>query len=342
MLYFKKGKFTLSKRRFYKKNRQKQKNKKRLLITALLLGLAIAVYSGYVFYEAYQAASKTYDDLDRDKSELREEQVEIKDEPVSILIMGVETYGSGGNNGRADALMLATFNPNDKTAKLVSIPRDTRVQIPGRTYPEKINHAYAYGEEILMIETVEDFLNVPVDYYVTVNFDGFKNIIDTVDGVTVDVPFDFKEKSDDPDEEWLYFEEGPMHLDGRYALAYVRMRYEDPLGDIGRTDRQKQLITSLVDRVISPSTLLKVNEIAENIASNVQTNVKISDGISFLRNYSDFGSGNIESLSFEYTTDYIDNISYVIIEESDAEKVADVLRKHLEIDDMESEKVTQP
>lgn len=322
----------MSDRRSVKKKRKKQRIKKRILVTALVLGLAIAVYSGYVFYEAYQAATKTYDDLDREKSDLREKQVEIKDEPFSVLLMGVETYSSGGYQGRADTLILATFNPNDKTAKLVSIPRDTRAEIPGRPNLEKINHAYAYGQEKLMIETVENFLNVPVDYYVTVNFEGFKNIVDIVGGITVEVPFDFKQNSDDRVAEKLQFYKGEMHLDGRYALAYARMRLEDPRGDIGRNERQRQVISALVDKIISPSTLLKVDKIADSIAENVQTNVKMSQGIDFIRKYSDFGSKNMESLTFEYRPEYIDGISYVIIEKDAVEKVASELRQHLEIE----------
>lgn len=322
----------MSKRRVYKKERNKKKNKKRIIITTLVLGFAIALYSGYVFFEAYQAASKTYDDLDREKSDLREEKVEIKDEPFSVLLMGIEDYQSGGAQGRADTLILATFNPDTKTAKLVSIPRDTRVEIPGRPTPEKINHAYFYGEEKLTIETVENFLNVPVDHYATVNFEGFKNIVDIVGGITVNVPFDFQQNSDDRVAEKLQFYEGEMQLDGRYALAYARMRLEDPRGDIGRNERQREVIGALVDKIVSPATLLKVSDIADNIAANVQTDVKMSNGISFLMNYSDFRSSNIENITFEHSFANIDGLDYVIIEDEAVEEVSRELRVHLELE----------
>lgn len=123
--------------------------------------------------------------------------------------------------------MVATFNPSDQTMKLLSIPRDTRVKIGDLGYKDKINHSYSEGGKELTIETVEGFLDIPIDYFVTVNFDGFISIVDLLGGVTVDVPFDFN----DINAKWerFYFTEGEMELDGEEALVYARMRKKDPV-----------------------------------------------------------------------------------------------------------------
>src|SRR5690606_29541403 len=113
---------------------------------------------------------------------------------------------------------------------------------------------HVYGGKRMTIETVEQFLDIPIDYYATVNFEAFKNIVDVLGGITVDVPFDFQQNSDDRVAEKLQFYEGEMELDGRYALAYARMRMEDPRGDIGRNERQQQVIEAIIDKALSPAT----------------------------------------------------------------------------------------
>jgi anionic cell wall polymer biosynthesis LytR-Cps2A-Psr (LCP) family protein len=105
------------------KKKKKRPILRRLLFLALVLLLGMGVYAGYVFYQTLQAANESYDDLGREKSKLRDYAVSISNDPVSILLLGVENYSSGGKGGRSDTLMVATFNPEDKTMKLLSIPR---------------------------------------------------------------------------------------------------------------------------------------------------------------------------------------------------------------------------
>ena len=137
-----------------------------------------------------------YSGFTREKSDLRTEDVEITKEPFTLLIMGIEDYATDGQNGRTDSLMFATVNPKTQKISLMSIPRDSRVPIVGKNKEDKINAAHAYGGEEMAIKTVEGFLKVPVDHYLKIDFQGFKGIVDAVGGVTVDVPFDFWERSD--------------------------------------------------------------------------------------------------------------------------------------------------
>ncbi|MCV9884743.1 LCP family protein [Metabacillus halosaccharovorans] len=301
---------------------------RRLLFFTLLLLIGIGSYVGYVFYQTLEAANNSYDDLGREKSKLRESAVNISNDPVSILLLGVEDYSSGGAGGRSDTLMLATLNPKEKTMKLISIPRDTKVEIPGEG-EDKINHSYSKGGKELTIETVEDFLDIPIDYYATVNFNAFKDIINEVDGVVVDVPFDFWEKSEKGVK--IYFEEGRMNLNGVEALAYARMRKRDPRGDFGRNERQQQIITALVDKVMSPNNVFKIDDIAKHVGNNVETNMAIMDALGLQQKYSNFNSDNIDRLTIEGTDEYESSIYYFIPDEDSIDEIKKELKTHLEI-----------
>jgi LCP family protein required for cell wall assembly len=279
------------------------------------------------------AANDTYDNLDRDKSDLREEKVTIKDNPVSILLMGVEDYSTEGQTyGRVDTLLVATFNPSTKDAYLLSIPRDTYVNIPGREKKDKINHSHAFGGKELTIKTVENYLDIPIDYYAMVNFDSFKEVVDTLGGITVDVPFDFKQNSDDPKAEKLEFYEGEMTLDGRYALAYARMRLEDPRGDIGRNERQREVIQAILDELTSFSTLGKIGSLAKDVSENVETNISINEGLSFIANYKDFNNKKLKQLTLDGESETIDSISYYIPSDDAYTDVVKKLQEHLELE----------
>jgi polyisoprenyl-teichoic acid--peptidoglycan teichoic acid transferase len=314
------------------RRRKKRKRRiRRFLLLILLLLVFVLGVGGYMVFQTFQAASDSYDDLGRDKSDLRDEAVSISDDPVSVLLMGVEDYATSGDNGRTDTLMVATFSPNDEKLKLLSIPRDTMVDIVGHGTRDKITHAHAFGGKEMTIDTVENFLDVPIDYYATVNFDAFKNVVDILGGISVDVPFDFEQNSDDKVAEKLQFYEGEMELDGRYALAYARMRKADPQGDIGRNERQQEVIKAIIKKAVSIGTITKVDDLAKEIGNNVETNMKVSEGLAFYKNYSDFSVNKIDKIKLETYEERINGISYQIADQQSLEEVRRELKDHLEI-----------
>lgn len=319
-------------RRRMRKIKTKKRRIKKLSLLILFLIFSFIGYGGYLAYQTLQAASDSYDDLDREKSDLRDEVVSISDDPVSILIMGVEDYQSDYDRGRTDTLMVATFNPDDKKLQLLSIPRDTLVEIVDKGKEDKINHAYAFGGKEMTINTVENFLEIPIDYYATVNFEAFKNVVDILGGITVEVPFDFKQNSDDRVAEKLEFYEGEMELDGRYALAYARMRMSDPRGDIGRNERQQQVIKAIIQKALSVSTITKVDDLINEVGQNVETNMKISEGLAFVKKYSDFNVDYIEQLKLETYPENINGIHYQIADHNSLEEVKYKLKTHLEME----------
>ncbi|MGG3467865.1 LCP family protein [Neobacillus pocheonensis] len=316
-----------------RQKRAKKGRKKAFLLFFLIIFLAGAGYAGYVAYHAYKAVDKSYVKIKgrEDKSEKREAPVYVSSDPFSVLLLGIENYADKGARGRSDTIMVATFNPKSQTMKLLSIPRDSLVSIPGRTRKNKINAAYSFGGKELAIKTVEQFLDIPIDYYVTVNFNGFKNIVDEVGGVTVDVPFDF----DDINQKWerFYFHKGKQKLNGEEALVYARMRMKDPRGDFGRNDRQRQIVAALVEKLSSPKTLLKIDKISDVIGDNIETNMTVSEALAFRKKYSAFDSSRIEQLQIKGYDDTIRGTYYFRPDEVKLEEIKASLKHHLDITD---------
>ncbi len=326
-----------SSERVTRETRTRRKGKKRksglrkLFWFFTFLFVVVLAYGGYIFYEAYVASQSSYRSLERgEKSHLRESTVTIADDPVSILILGIEDYATGGENGRTDTLILVTLNPHSKSMKMLSIPRDTRVEIADKGTIDKINHAHAFGGTDMAIHTVEQFLDVPIDYFITMNFEGFKDIVDEVGGVTVDVPFDFSEKTTKKGEK-AYFKQGPMHLTGEEALAYARMRKKDPRGDFGRNDRQKQVLKATIDQAVAMSTLFKVDNIANHIGKNVQTNLKPLEIVALQKKYRNIDTSLIDNLTLEGTDHYENKVYYFIPNEASVDSVKIRLKVHLDI-----------
>lgn len=315
----------------YLQQQRKKKKRRRRIAFFLLLLLLVAGGIGYYAYNSYSSLSQVYSGFKRDKSKLRTEEVEMTKKPFSVLIMGIENYATGGQGGRTDSLIFATVNPKTKQVSMMSIPRDSRVTIAGRDKKDKINAAHAYGGEKMTIETVENFLNVPVDHYVKIDFNGFKQIVDAVGGVTVDVPFDFKERSDENWYKEIKFKKGSQHLNGEEALAYVRMRKEDPMGDFGRAQRQRQVLAAVISKLNSPSSVLKINDIAKVVGKYVKTDIPVSDGLALYKEFSGFDTSAIQTIALEGQDERIGGIYYFAPSEESVKKAHDTLMQNLEL-----------
>ncbi|XQY91530.1 LCP family protein [Metabacillus sp. HB246100] len=320
------------KRKEMKRVKKKKKTViKRLLLLFLLLFLCITGYASYLAFKTIEAADESFSELDRGaKSKLREIEVSAGKDPISLLLMGIEDYSSGGQNGRTDSLIVATLNPDIGTMKMLSIPRDTLVYIEEEQKEDKINHAYVFGGKDSTIDAVESLLEIPIDYYAEVNFNGFKEIIDEIGGVKVEVPFDFWEKSD-VDNSKIYFSEGEMTLGGEEALAYARMRKQDPMGDFGRNERQQQIITASIDQLMKPNSLLKLDDITDLIAKNVQTNMRLSEALGIQQKYNSFNSSKIEKLKLEGEDSYFSGVYYFVPLDDKLDEIQEQLKVHLGI-----------
>lgn len=320
----------------YRRRRRLKKPIRRALKTLFLLGViglvSAVAYGGYLAYTIKTAADDSYNSLDREKSELRKEKVEAGKDPISFLLIGVEDYQ--GDTGRSDVMLVVTINPETDEMTMVSIPRDTRAYIPAIEEQDKITHSYAFGNkgerEKAVIESVEGLLDIPIDYYVSTNFDGFVNVVDELGGVNVDVPFDFTETN--MEGESLAFKEGSMSLDGNEALAYVRMRKQDPRGDLGRNQRQQQVLSSLMENATSIKSVSKVDNVITRLGDSVKTNVTMSEMLEFKDLYENLKKKNFETLQIEGEDTYINNVYYFSAHDESIDEISQRLKEVLELD----------
>ncbi|SFJ46099.1 transcriptional attenuator, LytR family [Halobacillus dabanensis] len=322
--------------------RRRKKKKKLRLIAALLFLLTLIIGGG--FYYVSQVYTAAFEDLNRgDKSNLREEAVDAQSDPISILLMGVEDYSTDGSAGRADTQIVLTLNPDTHKMTMTSVPRDTRVDIPaskvGRNYAgsHKINAAYSlgevsgYGAEKLTVETVEELLDIPIDKYATVNFEGFIEIVDVLGGITIDVKEGFWERSSVDYYKQIEFEEGPMHMSGEEALAFVRMRKREVAVTYTRDERQRQFIKASIDEALSAGTLFKIGELSDVVGENVSTNLNPREMLGLQKAFSSQES-NTETIEIEgENTRLNDGLYYFLPDEESLKEVQIDLRNALEL-----------
>ena len=158
--------------------------------------------------------------------------------------------GTGSTGGqRTDTIMLLYIPPGGEPA-LISVPRDSFVKIPGHG-SNKINSAFSFGGPKLLVETLEQDTGLRIDAYLEIGFGGFVNVIDAVGGIEMCLPKAIKDKNSHLD-----LPKGCQELDGTNALGYVRMRYADPRGDLGRVERQRQMVAAVAKKGLSPATFL--------------------------------------------------------------------------------------
>jgi LCP family protein required for cell wall assembly len=291
-------------------------------ILAILFTVTVTSAGGYAFY-LYQSVKDATGDMYEavEPSDLREEAVSIANgDPVSILIMGVDE--SGSDRGRTDSLVVLTVNPKTDSALMFNIPRDTRTEIVGRGVEDKINHAYAFGGVEMTMNTVEKFLNIPIDYYVRVDMEGFVQIIDTLDGVEVNNAFAFEYDGE-------RFEEGPILLDGESALKYARMRYDDPRGDLGRNDRQRQVLKAVMEKSASPAILTKLHGILAHLGDSVKTNLQFDEIKTMAQDYRSAAS-RVETIEVKGTDAKMNGIYYFIVDPKERKRVSERMSQVLE------------
>ncbi len=287
------------------------------LVGLLLLGVAISFY-----IDISSTLKNMHQPIDRESSEKRDDEVNFRQkDPFSVLVLGVDERE--GDKGRSDTMIIMTVNPSLNSTKMVSIPRDTYTEIIGHGTKDKLNHAYAFGGIEMALSTVENLFDMPIDYVVEVNMEGFQKVVDAVGGVTVQNNLAFTQ--DD-----FNFPKGKITLTGEEALSYIRMRKEDPEGDWGRQNRQRQVIQGVLNEGKSITTLLNYREIFDAIGKNIKTNMSFDEMIDIQKNYRN-AADTIEQLRFENGTGkrMEDNIWYYMMDEEELDEIGGLLKQHL-------------
>ncbi|WP_458354826.1 polyisoprenyl-teichoic acid--peptidoglycan teichoic acid transferase TagU [Peribacillus frigoritolerans] len=305
---------------------EKKKKKKRTWLKVVGIIVLLFILAGGAFaYSVWNSLTKTVDTMhtpiDRTTDKRTKDLALSDQEPFSMLMLGVDERD--GDKGRSDTMIVLTVNPQKKSVKMLSIPRDTRTEIVGHGTQDKINHAFAFGGAKMSMDTVENFLDIPIDYYMKINMEGFKDIVDAVGGVTVQNDLDFTSDG-------IHFAKGTHNLNGKEALAYSRMRHDDPSGDFGRQSRQRAIIEAVIKEGASLSSLTKFDEVFDALGNNIQTNLTFDDMMDIQKNYRD-ASKSITQSSITGNGTKIDGIYYYIVSDEEKEKVQSELKEQLSI-----------
>lgn len=325
-----------------KRAKTKKRVMKWILISISIILFTIIGYGSYVYIKMTEVFERSNVEIEREgnKSGLREEDISFGDDPISILLLGIEDYSTNGQNGRADTIIIMTSDPNTNEINMVTVPRDTRVNIENAAeFSEinKINSAYAlgsvtgYGDVKLQVETVEKLLDVPIDYYVAIDFNGFRDIVDALGGVTIDVKKAFWEENFYNNEK-IQFEQGEQHLSGEEALAFVRMRKRPVNASYSRDERQRQFIKATIDQALSAGTLFKVGKISDILGENIKTDLSVNEIFDLQKIFSKSEGLSIQSIEIKGEDRYVGRGSYFIPEEESLKEVSEKLRNILNIE----------
>lgn len=310
---------------------KKRKFRKRLffVLIPLLVLLTAFGYAGYLYMKADTVLSESYEETGREKSDLRDEIVDPKYDNVSVLIMGVDASDKRENaeSSRTDTMMVATLNKEKNSVNLLSIPRDSYVYIPEVGYETKINHAHAYGGSQAAIDTVENLLDIPIDYYVKVNFEAFIDVVDALNGIDIEVPYEFQEQDSSDRANAIHLYPGEQTLDGEEALALARTRKKD--NDVERGKRQQEIIKSILDKSVSLNSILKYDDIIVAVGSNMTTNMTFSEMKSFI-SYGTKGGLELNSLSLEGNDYQPSSTYYWQLDEQSLAETKETLQEHLQ------------
>lgn len=308
--------------RVHKKNTRKKKRKGRFV---LIISLAILFITGVMLYYMWDKVSDTitamHDPLARDQDPDRQKELSAifnDNQSVNILLLGVDQRQ--GDKGRSDTIILLSLNPRTDSMIMMSVPRDTYVNIPGYGM-DKINHAYAFGDVDLAVQTFEEAFNVPVHYYAKVNMEGFKLGIDALGGITIqnDQPFS---------QGGTHFSEGTVDLNGTQALDYIRMRKDDPRGDLGRNDRQRKVVTAAIDELASFSSITKIGNILDILGGHVTTDLDQKNMQTLFTDYR-HTRHHVKSLEINGTGKTLDRWYYMVSEE-EFQRIQTEIMTHME------------
>ncbi len=274
---------------------KKDKKQKRIvnykrfaIVTTTFVMIAFALIFMYFYFYLAKFNNNATDlankDLSSNLSEEDLEKIKTSGESCNILVMGVDIGTPGTKNAndpkRTDTLILAHYNGESKKVYLVSIPRDILIKVNGKN--QKINAAHAIGGVSYTVEAVESLLGINIDYYGKINYEGFRAVINAIGGIDMEITrrMDYDDPSQDLS---IHFKKGTtVHLDGKKAEEFFRWRQNNDgtgfeNGDLGRIENQHMFIGKIMDKVKSPSIVIKIPSILGAVQNNVETNMEAND-----------------------------------------------------------------
>lgn len=294
----------------------------RLVMTGCIIIAIILFANGlYVLASFNKKSEQKYNKhTEENNGYIKNESSIVREQPVNLLLLGLDK-----EEERSDVILLINYSPYEGKLNILSIPRDTRVLLRGKAV--KINALISAGGERLMIDRVERLIGLPVNYYITLNFSGFRKIIDILGGVEFNVPFNMN--YDDPDQNLhIHLRKGGQILDGKSAEQLVRYRkgnkkgegYED--GDIGRVKLQQEFITALIRQKARLRYLSKVDDIFFVLSEHMATDIQLGDIKYYIKNLNNMDYNGINTFILPGESVYRNNASYYLC---DGEKTEEMI-----------------
>jgi LCP family protein required for cell wall assembly len=315
------------------KSRGRSRFKKFALTIFIILFL---ITSGIVVYG--------YSILNRlNSNETTTEQININ-EPVNILLLGVDAgdYANKTTNNpsRSDTMIIIRYIPENNKVYMLSIPRDTRVLINGDR--EKLNSAHRIGGPSLAIETIEKMLGIKINYYAKVDYAGFRNCIDAIGGIDMEIPFNMDYDAYDIS---IHFKKGEIvHMDGKKAEEFVRWRKNNDgggyaMGDLGRAATQQKFMLKVVEKMKTPSGILKVPGLIETASKYVTTDMSPKTMLKYMFKLRNINISQIDNKVLQGEPKYIGGVSFFIYDvEKNQEFLSNFKDSSTKIPEVEADK----
>lgn len=305
------------------RNKRSHSLRNAFLIFILLLVFGGAAYGMSMYRGVKNSVNSSFKSSGvENKQNLSKKLSEKK--PISILLMGTDTGALGRDyKGRTDTMMIVTINPATNKTTMTSIPRDTAVNIPGfeDDSPAKINAAYTFGQAKTSIQTVQKMLNIPIDFYALINMGGMKKVVEEIGGIDITPTITFKYNG------FTYIKGKKTHMNGKKALGYSRMRYDDPQGDYGRQKRQRDVLMAIIRESGSISTLLN-QKFVSSLASQSQTDLTF-DNLKVLAKGYRKATENVSQYHLQGAGKTVQNQSMEVMSKNELQRVTDIIRKGL-------------
>lgn len=324
------------------KKRKKIVNYKRFMLVITISLLTVVLLAAGYFYFYLSGFNNSAVDLTKKNStgKLNEKDIaEIAKDGKScnILVMGVDigdpSSASADDPKRTDTLILANYNAEDNKFSLISIPRDILIEINNRN--QKINAAHAIGGVTLAVDSVEELLGVDIDYYGKIDYEGFRSVINAIGGLDMDIVREMN--YDDPAQNLsIHFKKGTtVHLDGKKAEEFFRWRQNNDgsgfkNGDLDRIKNQQMFISKVMEKLKSPSIVIKIPSILSAIQNYAETNMSANDIIKYGYTFATINSENLAMDTIKGDPKYINGVSYLIYnEEANQEILSKIFKSNM-------------
>lgn len=281
--------------------------------------LAVIAFDMFLSDKVEKSLDRTYKPLYDTKA-----TIGIDDDPFSLLLLGIDQRDK--EVGRSDSMLYTVVRPKDNRILLLSIPRDSYAEIVGKDKQDKIAHAYAFGGAKMSVESVEQLLQHPVNHYAAINFKGFRDVVDALDGVELPITENIQNRS--PYHDKFLIEANKPIYTGLEALNYVRYREDS---DMNRMERNRIFLQALMKRMVQLDKIAHLPELLEIAGDNLETDILPGDmiGLAKMMLLKD-SLPSFTSYSLDGEGKIMDNIWYLLLNEEELDYARELIDNWLD------------